>query len=172
MGRMTERTYRDDVNNILKVWQDEHLFDKNTLEHLDNAFNSRKRQQEREEQERKQAEKRGKRKGNVVRKATAEEANDEDNMEVDNDYGTPINTMDGANDEPYDASLAQDPANPTNSAAPKEQLGAVDEPREEAAQEVATKQDLMPEEVPGETAAARARRLRPKAEDMFASDEE
>ena len=34
-------------------------------------------------------------------------------------------------------------------------------------------EERVPEpEIPGETAAARARRLRPRAEDMFASDDE
>ena len=68
MGRMTEKTYRDEVNSILTVWKDEHLFDKPALEHLDEAFNAQERQKEQAEQERKLAEKKNRRK--VAAKAT------------------------------------------------------------------------------------------------------
>lgn len=161
MGRMTERSYRDEVNSILKVWQDEHLFDDSTLKHLDEAFNARERQKEEEEQARRLAEKR-KRKGNVVRKATTgnDQANNDEETEMD---------IDGVEDQ-GDA-RAIDEGNPTPPAvAPEEVTGPADE-----SEMVPTRDEphQAPEpEIPGETAAARARRLRPKAEDMFASDEE
>ena len=58
MGRMTERSYRDEVNEILKFWQDEHLFDDSTLSSLDEAFNARERQKEEEDKARRLLEKR------------------------------------------------------------------------------------------------------------------
>jgi U2-associated protein SR140 len=164
MGRMTEKTYRDDVNSILTVWQDEHLFDKPTLGHLDEAFNARERQREQEELERKVAEKRNKRK--VVPRSTtdmASKADEQDEMDVDVDEESPaISGRDGADDE--DSASGEVEGADGVEASPA--LAAVPAAVSAAAPEAVV------DEVPGETAAARARRLRPKAEDMFASDGE
>jgi U2-associated protein SR140 len=160
MGRMTEKTYRDEVNSILTVWKDEHLFDKPALEHLDEAFNAQERQKEQAEQERKLAEKRNRRK--VAAKATTstkvDTENEDDRMAIDAEDGEEITALDGSNDgTPQATSDAILPAEPTEKVA---------EPLP-----VANAAAAEPE-IPGETAAARARRLRPKAEDMFASDGE
>ncbi|KAF1920798.1 hypothetical protein BDU57DRAFT_509233 [Ampelomyces quisqualis] len=131
LGRMTERSYRDEVNVILKVWEDESFFEKATLEHLDDVFNARERQKEQQEHDRKVAERR---KRKLAPKAaslsTTETAKDEEEEDMDLDEGQ------------------------TPSAQAEETAEAV------------------LDEIAGETAAARARRLRPRAEDMFASDEE
>lgn len=163
MGRMTEKSYRDEVNTILTVWQNEHLFDKATLDHLDKAFNEREKQKEQEELERKLTEKRSKRKHNVVARvkkdADAGSEEEQEKMEVDEDEGQDVNNSDETNGE---ATMAPQP----RPEAPEE--GHV---KTVASVEVPTQaQDAG--EIPGETAAARARRLRPKAEDMFASDGE
>ena len=153
MGRMTERSYRDEVNVILKVWQDEHLFDEPTLNHLDEAFNARERQKEEEEQARRLAERR-RRKGNVVRKAVSSGGDDEDEeMQVD---GEARGHVEGAADQTAGVGAE----------------GAVAEEREGAEEAAACKRQSEGEVVPGETAVARARRLRPRAEDMFALDED
>ena len=164
MGRMSERSYRDEVNSVLKLWQDEHLFDETTLNRLDETFNARERQKEEEEQARRLAEKR-KRKGNVVRKATTDKdaGNDEDEAAMDVDE----------EDEP-----ATNPAGNESTETPQAATPEITAPAEAAV--LIDPKDSSPvaptsasvEEIPGETAAARARRLRPKAEDMFASDEE
>jgi U2-associated protein SR140 len=149
---MTERSYRDEVSLILKVWQDEHLFDESTLSHLDEAFNARERQKEEEEQTRKLVERR-KRKGNIVRKTTTTtaEAEEEEDKKMDLDEGESEAATPGT-----DAGVVEETTEPTpQHDVPKELPAHSTEP-----------------EIPGETAAARARRLRPKAEDMFASDEE
>ncbi|KAF2133437.1 hypothetical protein P153DRAFT_363625 [Dothidotthia symphoricarpi CBS 119687] len=168
MGRMTEKSYRDEVNTILTVWQNEHLFDKTTLDHLDKAFNEREQQKEQEELERKQTEKRSKRKHNVVSrvKADIDPGSEEEqekmdvDVDVDEEEGQEINNNDGANDEKAMPSRphSETPTERQDNAAPPAK--------------VPTQVQDVPEEVPGETAAARARRLRPKAEDMFASDGE
>lgn len=161
MGRMTERTYRDEVNTILTVWKDEHLFDKPALQHLDEAFNAQERQKEQAEQERKLAEKRNKRK--VAAKATAStkvdgEGNIDDKMDIDPEDVEDINALDGSNDGT--------PQAVPDTTAPAEQEGTV-------ADTVPSNNTAMSApEIAGETAAARARRLRPRAEDMFASDGE
>ncbi|KAJ4349162.1 hypothetical protein N0V95_004804 [Ascochyta clinopodiicola] len=160
MGRMTERTYRDEVNSILTVWKDEHLFDKPALEHLDEAFNARERLKEQEEQERKMVEKRNKRK-TAPKAASSGKADNEDGMdkmEVDQDNGEDLQALDGS-------------GNGTPQAVPDTtaRVEAEDEMVEPVAVE---KQVAAAPEIPGETAAARARRLRPRAEDMFASDGE
>lgn len=148
MGRMTEKTYRDEANSILSVWKDEHLFDKPALEHLDAAFNAQERQREQAEQERKVAEKRSRRKAvkatpgarlhndNMEEEMDVEEGKMEEDEMVVEQEGEKVNALDGSNDTP-----------------------TLDAPAAEA-------------EMAGETAAARARRLRPRAEDMFASDGE
>jgi U2-associated protein SR140 len=153
MGRMTERSYRDEVNVILKVWQEEHLFDETTLNQLDDAFNAQERQKEEEEQARRLAERR-KRKGNVVRKAPiTTEAEEEEDIKMDID---------------------EDEANAATPEVPGVKAEAVEMTVEPAPLQGLPKEptQLTEPEIPGETAAARARRLRPKAEDMFASDEE
>jgi U2-associated protein SR140 len=147
MGRMTERGYRDEVNTILKVWEDEHLFDDTTLKHLSEAFNAREKQKEEEEQARRLAEKR-KRKGNAVRKVPTSDATEEDEQTMDVDE-----TAGDATVEP-------------------EQTFATATPEAPVAEVVVPADPPKDVEIPGETAVARARRLRPKAEDMFALDEE
>ncbi|KAF1842109.1 uncharacterized protein K460DRAFT_370111 [Cucurbitaria berberidis CBS 394.84] len=169
MGRMTERSYRDEVNLILKVWQDEHLFDDTTLTHLEEVFNARERQKEEQEQARRLAEKR-KRKGNVVRKATAGPgpSNEEEEVEVEMD-------VDVDEDDESPADPAGDASTEIPQATAPEVTALVDEamvsiePKNASPEALATSPANEPH---GETAAARARRLRPKAEDMFASDGE
>ncbi|KAF2644866.1 hypothetical protein P280DRAFT_419209 [Massarina eburnea CBS 473.64] len=154
MGRMGEIQYRDDINAILRVWEDELLFEKETLAHFDYAFNERKRQKEQEEHERKIAERRQKK--NAARRKSAGEgiSEDDDKMCVDEDIS--LNRfMDGASDE-RDEPLSHDVGASTTG--------------EALQNEEANESDMA--EVPGESAAARARRLRPKAEDMFISDGE
>ncbi|KAF9739913.1 hypothetical protein PMIN06_010029 [Paraphaeosphaeria minitans] len=156
MGRLAENQYRDDVNAILKVWMDEHLFERESLEHIEQAFNGRKREKEQEEIERKAVERRRVKKGTVPRRERAEEGR----MEVDGpaDAGTPE---------------VKDEGTPMEVESETPALAA---PSAEAQAEKVMKQGkekrAEPPEIPGETAAARARRLRPKAEDMFASDED
>jgi U2-associated protein SR140 len=155
MGRMTERSYRDEVNVILKVWQEEHLFDEATLNHLDEAFNARERQKEEDEQAKRLAERR-KRKNNVVRKSTTNDAGEEEKMDVD--------------DEEDAEDVAADDVNQT----PQESTPEVPAASEVVAPTLPEEPKQLPEPdiIPGETAAARARRLRPRAEDMFASDDD
>ncbi|KAF1947600.1 hypothetical protein EJ02DRAFT_449088 [Clathrospora elynae] len=163
MGRMTEKSYRDEVNIILKVWQEEHLFDEPTLNRLDEAFNARERQREEDEQARRVAERR-KRKGNVVRKAVTTGADEEEGEEK----------MDIDEEDDQDADAAEE-ADQTPQAATSEMTVPIEEVAAPALSETVSEQPSHPSSVPeiaGETAAARARRLRPKAEDMFASDEE
>ncbi|KAF1932846.1 uncharacterized protein M421DRAFT_416451 [Didymella exigua CBS 183.55] len=160
MGRMTEKTYRDEVNSILTVWKDEHLFDKPALEHLDEAFNAQERQKEQAEQERKLAEKRNRRKAAV--KATTSTRvdmdNEDDKMDIDQEDGEDITALDGSNDGTPQA--VPDTVLPAG-------LGGTVAEAAPAVNAAAAEP-----EIPGETAAARARRLRPRAEDMFASDGE
>ncbi|KAH9871895.1 hypothetical protein J1614_006153 [Plenodomus biglobosus] len=165
MGRMTERSYRDEVNVILKVWQDEHIFEQSVLDHLDEAFNAKERAKEAEEQARRLAERR-KKKGAVVKKAVVKDASvevakDEEEGEMDRDKDDQGNDAEEANESPRVA---------TPDAATSKEDTTVLEPQKPVEQV----RPIVPvvEEIPGETAAARARRLRPKAEDMFASDEE
>ena len=152
MGRMTERSYRDEVNVILKVWQDEHLFDESTLSHFDEAFNARERQKEEEEQARRLAERR-KRKSNVVRKAVStggEDGDEDEKMHVDDETRN-----DGAEGDMDQASGMEAEEVPVATDAVEPALA---QPEADV--------------IPGETAVARARRLRPRAEDMFALDED
>ncbi|KAL6711259.1 hypothetical protein ACN47E_005790 [Coniothyrium glycines] len=157
MGRMTERSYRDEVNTIRKVWQDEHLFDQATLDHLDEAFNARERQKEQDEHARRLAEKR-KRKGNAARKDVTAGSGKNDGEEPPTDVDEDVRadgTVDGG-------ALVEAEVTETSEA-----RRAVD-----AAPAGKSHTAVQEGEIPGETAAARARRLRPKAEDMFASDGE
>ncbi|KAI4698310.1 uncharacterized protein J4E84_001446 [Alternaria hordeiaustralica] len=168
MGRMTERTYREDVNAILAVWTGDHLFDEKTLKELDDKFNRREREREEGEVQRRAAEKR-RRKGVVVRKPSNPEAKeegeqDEQGMDIDED------AKDGARSPSPTASQMGEPE--------PEQLVAEADAEAVVKEEVVVPDPVVPVdppkvvEIPGETAVARARRLRPKAEDMFALDEE
>jgi U2-associated protein SR140 len=173
MGRMGETQYRGEINAILKVWQDEHLFEKHILNHLDDAFNARTREKEQEELERKVVEKRKQKKGAVPRRAADANNSGEDvRMDIDQDDASAMNTPDGANDD-SDVMSAPNVSNPADTPDMSERAHV--EPEPEPMQDIVQqepKQSVISMDIPGETAAARARRLRPKAEDMFASDEE
>jgi U2-associated protein SR140 len=93
----------------------------------------------------------------------ASKADEQDEMDVDVDEESPaISGRDGADDE--DSASGEVEGADGVEASPA--LAAVPAAVSAAAPEAVV------DEVPGETAAARARRLRPKAEDMFASDGE
>lgn len=169
MGRMTERSYREEVNVILKVWEEEAFFEKPTLEHLEEVFNARERQKEQDEHERKIADRRKRKAAPKVRSKEVEDAKKEDDEEMDVDEGQTPEVE--AEDE-----IAQDRTPQTLPDASPVPQPAEDNQQPEA--EIPSRPVPVPpqpidvDEIPGETAAARARRLRPKAEDMFASDEE
>ncbi|KAJ4377913.1 hypothetical protein N0V83_000743 [Neocucurbitaria cava] len=147
MGLVTKRTYRKDVNAILDAWTDDHTYLKPTLDHFDEAFNAGEKRKEKEEEARREMGQKSRSKGKVVLKSTAtpdaENEGEEAGMDIDE--------------------VVQQTSDIT---APVEDVVASIEPQETAPSSGPAA------EVPGETAAARARRLRPKAEDMFASDEE
>lgn len=174
MGRMTERSYRDEVNVILKVWEDESFFEKATMAHLNEVFNARERQKEQDEQDRKIQERR-KRKAAPKARSTKQAVDSrsmvvaEDEMDVD-EAQTPDPDADAEEEGGEDAAQSASPekAAAFTPAGENETPKSIDMPQPEATPVPAT----IPDEIPGETAAARARRLRPKAEDMFASDEE
>ena len=165
LGRLAENQYRDDVNAILKVWMNESLFEKEILEHIEYAFNGKKREKEQEEIERRAMERRKAKKGAVPKRAAKGEVDpqaDTEMMEVDG----PAEGADGGQQgegTPMEID-SEKPAEPTTAAG---ESSAADE-----MSKATNVQSAEPPEIPGESAAARARRLRPKAEDMFASDEE
>jgi U2-associated protein SR140 len=167
MGRMTERSYRDEVNSILKVWEEESFFEKATLEHLEEVFNARERQKEQDENERKLAGRRKRKlapKAVSARKAEAANANEGEDVDADADElqtPDPLVAEEAVDDAPR---FTLTTAESSTADATSKSLETVEQP--------VARQAAAPEEIPGETAAARARRLRPKAEDMFASDEE
>ncbi|KAF1959655.1 hypothetical protein CC80DRAFT_489763 [Byssothecium circinans] len=165
LGRVAETQYRDEINAILNVWKHEHLFE--NLDAFDDAFNEPTRQREQEEHEKKLAERRHLNKG-ASKLKTANPGNSEDNdrMDIDQDDGKAISTMDGANDEKDLPAPHGIPASTTEDAGHSPTL------REHATTKRAESKGVDAVEIPGETAAARARRLRPKAEDMFAFDGE
>lgn len=140
MGRMTEKSFRDDVNSVLGAWQREGLFDTPTQELLENAFNAREKQREEEELAKRQMEKRIalKQAATVVRTTLPEKRADHDEHGKEGIAETKDQSL-----ESKDQGAA---------------TGTLD-----------AKKTTKVEEIPGESAAARARRLRPKAEDMFAS---
>jgi U2-associated protein SR140 len=161
MGRMTEKTYREDVNTILAVWKEDHLFEDATLKHLDDAFNARERQKEEEEQARRVAERR-RRKGNVTRKVPTSESKTEDAENEEADQG-----VDG--EETMEDWQAENDACSQTASQMRSPTPEAPEVQTEVTVPAEVPKDV---EIPGETAVARARRLRPKAEDMFALDEE
>lgn len=84
MGRLAENSYRDEINAILKVWQDEGIVENKNMELIDEAFNGKKRKREEEDNARKVEEKRKARKaaamlkkaeGERVKTAEKEDAN-------------------------------------------------------------------------------------------------
>jgi U2-associated protein SR140 len=165
MGRMTERSYRDEVNVILKVWEDESFFEKATMQHLDEVFNARERQKEQDEHDRKLAERRKRKLAPKVasaKRAETVKASEEEDMDID-DGQTPDAQVE---EDVVDDSAQLAPAKPETSPTDADMTSS------ETVEHTVTDQAAVPDEIPGETAAARARRLRPRAEDMFASDEE
>ncbi|KAF2852298.1 hypothetical protein T440DRAFT_466994 [Plenodomus tracheiphilus IPT5] len=167
MGRMTERSYRDEVNVILKVWQDEHLFEQIVLDQLNEAFNARERAKEAEEQARKLVERR-KKKGAIAKKAVTKDTSvEEGRVEEDGEMDVDGEGQGDDAEEANDSSHVATPDVTTTTEHTTGPAGVQEKPVEQTRPAVP-----VVEEIPGETAAARARRLRPKAEDMFASDGE
>jgi U2-associated protein SR140 len=168
LGKLSEGTYREEVQSILEVWGKETLFDKASMTLFDNAFNERKRieKQERDQAARKKQPK----KISMPKKVASKGSPAQDAMEVDNSDDVVMGNMDGANDEPTPP--PQEVIESVEAETPKESVNAISEPKEDPPRKSEIKQAPAPVEIPGETAAARARRMRPKAEDMFASDEE
>jgi U2-associated protein SR140 len=170
MGRMTERSYRDEVNVILKVWEDESFFEKATMQHLDDVFNARERQKEQDEHERKLAERRKRKmapRTTSAKKAETVKGDEEEDMEIDEEE-TPDVRVEEEEIVEQSAQLAAPPESVTVPSAEDEPSEIANHPDLASS----SRRTSVPDEIPGETAAARARRLRPKAEDMFASDEE
>ncbi|KAL5117509.1 hypothetical protein ACEQ8H_004539 [Pleosporales sp. CAS-2024a] len=157
MGRMKERAYRDEIKAILKVWEEEGLFDKAMLEHFDQVFNAGERQKEQEELERKAAEKRN-RKLATKSASSRKRAKSKEKQDV------------AMEEEEEGEGEGEGQASDAQVGGGSEGQGVADSAG--AAGAAAGAAGAAAEEVPGETAAARARRLRPKAEDMFAWDEE
>jgi U2-associated protein SR140 len=105
----------------------------------------------------------------VPKRAASKGSPAEHTMEVDNNDDVVMGNMDGANDEP---TAPQEAVESAEAGITKETVDDIPEPKEDPPREAEIKDAPAPVEIPGETAAARARRMRPKAEDMFASDEE
>jgi U2-associated protein SR140 len=179
LGRVTEKSYRDEVNVILKVWEDESFFEKVTMQHLDDVFNARERQKEQDDHERKLAERRKRKLAPKVTSTKGRELKDkvEEQMEAIEGQTPDVDMeMEMEEEEEEEEQVAE---KPLQVEAPPEPVNlpsgeGTEAPSTEAHHEAEPAPDRaqIPAEVPGETAAARARRLRPKAEDMFASDEE
>ncbi|KAF2678480.1 hypothetical protein K458DRAFT_423170 [Lentithecium fluviatile CBS 122367] len=165
LGQLSKTHYRDEIKATLDLWKDEKLFDPHILDHIDNAFNARQNAKEQAEAERKLVEKRKRKRGTVPQTALGVgRAGNGAQMDMDQDDAAAIGSMDGANDS------RDSPKGPTVSTR-VEEANSEPELMEDVAQQE-PKLSAAPVEIPGETAAARARRLRPKAEDMFAFDED
>jgi U2-associated protein SR140 len=170
LGRGAENEFREGVNYALDYWKEEYLFSPETLEEFDEAFNWRKRQKDKENQERKLAEKRAKAQkpqsqvwkftGFLDGAADANMAKDK----IDSDDDSAGEQMDiGGTGVPQQEVVLQ----AQSSTEELQEYAEVQTPTAPA-----PGQSVLDDGVPGETAAARAKRMRPKAEDMFASDEE
>ncbi|KAF2712522.1 hypothetical protein K504DRAFT_464611 [Pleomassaria siparia CBS 279.74] len=165
IGKFSEATFREEVNSVLEVWGKETLFDKKTLGLFDDAFNGRKRieKQEREQANRKKQPKRVKMPDRAV--------SGEEELDVDNNDDVNMGNMDGAADEAPSRS-PQEVIESVETEPPKELVEIMTKSQQDAPVVEEGQKTPVPVETLGETGAARARRMRPKAEDMFASDEE
>lgn len=199
MGRATEDKFRKDVNFIIELWMDERMFSPEMMERINKAFNWRVEQKEKELQERKRVEKRkraameAKEKQKDKERGTSQGrpegvnaagANEQDvEMRDDGDAdaqetaedrgcsGRPLSEPHHQQDtrmEDVQQHQQQQRSHPSSiQQAPSSMADGT------SAQRTSSQtRDKMDDFLPGETPAARARRLRPKAEDMFASDEE
>lgn len=164
LGRTSEAQFRSDVNKVVEAWKEEILFTPDILDQFDNAFNWRKKQKEKEEQERKQAERRAA-KAKISTEASVSgmqvDGAADDAMQIDVDDASKRKEVENTNTHPQGMEKQDQQSMQEQSLSP-----------EKSAANSSSDLQNVPSEVPGETAAARARRMRPKAEDMFASDEE
>jgi U2-associated protein SR140 len=182
MGLLAEKKFRDSVNEILEVWDKASTYEPEILKHFVVAFNSRKEKLAEEEQIRKRAEKPRKNRGVVPQKRITQldgpannydhdsgSNDEEDAMDLDDNglavIGAAVATTTHINNlAAVSALVAANDYQATADAFATETTGKMATGMKAQSEAVS--------EIPGETAAARARRLRPKAEDMFASDEE
>jgi U2-associated protein SR140 len=202
MGRKSKEDYQIEVNSFIDAWKKEWTFGPELLDHFDNAFNWRRREMKMVEEQKKKAEKRersGKERDKSIGKVQAKGgAEDEDpNNDLDEQRSNAIDTNSSEqpsstvnrsgspNLQPSNHSTGiqsmkngkeSPPRSRTNrsaSTSPRRSGSSGDvnaKSVSQAEQGPVKTADLV--DIPGETAAARARRMRPKAEDMFASDEE
>ncbi|CAI6340120.1 unnamed protein product [Periconia digitata] len=167
MGLVARNHFRADVNYILKIWMDEQLFENSILEHIDDAFNERQRRKDQEELDKKAERRRQRKRQAAAAASTASKpmlgmdgAMDVEKMEEDSSEDGEEGTARADAMEVEREAMESEP-----SSAPQHYAGT--EMEEDVGRRAAAVDKMG-----GETAAARARRLRPKAEDMFASDGE
>jgi U2-associated protein SR140 len=141
------------------------------MQHLDDVFNARERQKEQDDHERKLAERRKRKLAPKTVSAKRKEIKDTAEEDLEASEGqTPDVQMEEEEEVAEEELQLEAPPEPANLPLAEENEAPSTEDGHDA--ETALDRAQIPDEIPGETAAARARRLRPKAEDMFASDEE
>ncbi|PSN66847.1 hypothetical protein BS50DRAFT_573642 [Corynespora cassiicola Philippines] len=174
MGLFLKTHFRKQVNEFLDAWKEMRLFDESILNTFDEQFNAKESLEEREKKNDQLMRRRQEMRARQAKQAEAGEAegnNDGEaadgmDMDMDVDY-------DGESD-PEGAEDAEDAidgeqANPSKQLEDDVKGDAPPVPQQQVPQQTPVK---VVDEIPGESEAARARRMRPKAEDMFASDEE
>jgi U2-associated protein SR140 len=196
MGKLVMAQFRQDVDYVIGFWQNDRLFSPQVLEHIDNAFNERRRQKEEADRQRKQEEQRKrasrnpatgsipppKVEGGVDEGAELETNNraadrkllDNTNHELQQSSERLTDNQQTSNYQHLDS--RKPPEAETTPSQPSRSESLVQDRSMRASESIRpgseSTRDSEFREIPGETAAARARRMRPKAEDMFASDDE
>ena len=160
-GRLDVNEFRQFVNECIDHWKQEYLFGSDALNQFHHEFNWRiEEERARKDQEKKlvMAERRA-----AEKKAAASQSKANPGMSMD---GTAeADAMEGVADDVAKTTDIGDTNHESQDVKMEDQPPSNVSNQEE-------KEESLVDQVPGETAAARARRKRPKAEDMFASDEE
>ncbi|KAF2660560.1 hypothetical protein K491DRAFT_688301 [Lophiostoma macrostomum CBS 122681] len=188
MGRQRKADYVVEVDNVIGTWRKEWTFGSELLDHFDNAFNGPRREREMAEEQKKKAEKRersGKERNQTIGKVLAKGGAEDEDPRTDVDEQRTIENTNDSEQPPSTVNQSGSSSLQLSSHSTTSQIGrnrSVSPNRSISKEEVNPKSAYWAEQsllktanaadIPGETAAARARRTRPKAEDMFASDED
>ncbi|KAF2871832.1 hypothetical protein BDV95DRAFT_570732 [Massariosphaeria phaeospora] len=153
--------FQRDVNSIIEIWTLEVLFDTATLAQFDATFNksARERQAKKDEE---RAERKRKRLEEELAKTEGTELVTQGERPIRNPRFRKVGKSTSPSDEKSVSTTSRMDVVDEKSARATSPMDIDNDGKPQA--------DTIKDEVPGETAAARALRQRPKAEDMFASD--
>ncbi|KAF2111788.1 hypothetical protein BDV96DRAFT_178152 [Lophiotrema nucula] len=179
-GKVSLTAWQNDINYLVDTWAVDKTF--SGCEHFSDVFNAQEKEEERKRERERLARERERAKKTVKVGKAKGDGMTADQMDIDEDpaNGSRDEADEGTRLDPVDANLsgAQDVAKDTiggrDQSHSEDQSHHATKAHDSSAEQQSKASDLSnePPKVTSEPVAARVRRQRPKAEDMFGSDED